>query len=358
MPTLTAQKIEDIAFHAFRAAGARDEDARVVAEHLRDSNLAGHDSHGLLRVLQYTAQIKSGGIDPKAKPEIVHETPTTAQVDGHRAFGQVVAKFGAEVAIEKARKMNVSCVTMRNVGHIGRLGAYTTMAAEAGMASIAFCGSGGAVHIQAPFGGRDGRVCTNPIAIAVPGDPDGTVTADFATSVAAEGKLRVFIDKGQSIPDDWVYDKDGNPTTNPQDMYEGGAIRPFGGEVGHKGYCLAYMTEVFAGILTRDGYAHGGESDFQAGSAISNGTAIVVINIETFVPVATFKEEVGNLSAYMKDTPLAPGFNEILYPGEKETKTTKERLQTGIEIPAPTWKQVRDLIDEYGITEVLSPLPE
>jgi uncharacterized oxidoreductase len=358
MPTLTAQKIEDIAFHAFRAAGASDDAARVVAEHLRDANLAGHDSHGLLRILQYTSQIKSGVIDPKATPEVVDETPTTAQVDGHSAFGQVVAKFATEIAIDKARNMNVSCVTMRNVGHLGRLGAYTTMAAEQGMAAIAFCGSGGVVHIQAPFGGREGRVCTNPMSIAVPGNPDGAVMADFATSVAAEGKLRVFIDKGQDIPDDWVYDKDGNPTTNPQDLYEGGAIRPFGGEVGHKGYCLAYMTEVFGGILTRDGYAHGGESDFQGGSSISNGTTIVVINVESIAPLGVFKEEVGNLSAYMKDTPLAPGFDEILYPGEKETKTTKGRLETGIDIPDATWDQISSFIDECGIREELVPLPE
>jgi uncharacterized oxidoreductase len=232
------------------------------------------------------------------------------------------------------------------------------MAAAQGMAAIGFCGSGGAVHVQAPFGGTAGRVCTNPISIAVPGNPEGTVVSDFATSVAAEGKLRVFIDKGQSVPDDWVYDKNGQPTTNPQDLYEGGSIRPFGGQVGHKGYCLAYMAEVFGGILTRDGYAHGGESDFQAGSTISNGSTFVVINVEPFAQVSKFMEEVGDLSDYMKASPLAPGFDEILYPGEKEIKITKERLQTGIDIPDATWKQVLDLIDEYGITEELAPLPE
>jgi uncharacterized oxidoreductase len=357
MPTLTTQKIEEIAFHVFRAAGAPEEHARIVAQHLRDANLAGHDSHGLLRVLQYTSQIKSGVIVPDARPEVVRETASTAQVDGHRAFGQVVATFATRLAIEKARRTDVSCVAMRQVGHLGRLGAYTVMAAEAGMAAIAFCGSGGAVHIQAPFGGREGRVSTNPLSIAFPSNLEGPVMADFATSVAAEGKLRVAIDKGQKIPDDWVYDKHGNASTNPQDLYEGGAIRPFGGQVGHKGYCLAFMTEVFSGILTRDGYAHGGISDFQAGSSISNGTFIIVINIEAFAPVDSVKEEVGELAQYMKATPLAPGFKEVLYPGEKEIKATRERLRTGVDIPDATWKQVRALIDEYGLAETLSPLP-
>jgi uncharacterized oxidoreductase len=358
MPILSAKKLEDIAFHVFRAAGAPDEHARVVALHLRDSNLQGHDSHGLLRVLQYTSQIKSGVIDPKAKPEIASETPTTALVDGHWAFGQVVAKLATEIAIRKAKKMNVSCVGMRNVGHLGRLGAYTVMAAEKGMAAIAFCGSGGSVHIQAPYGGRDGRVSTNPLSIAVPSDTDSAVMADFATSVVAEGKLRVAIDKGQSIPDDWVYDKNGNQTNDPKELYQGGSIRPFGGLVGHKGYCLAFMTEVFAGILTRDGYAHGGESDFQGGSRISNGTAIIVVNVEAFAPIATFKAEVGELANYMKGSRVAPGFKEILYPGEKEYKTTQERLKKGVEIPDTTWKQILKLIEEYGVTEELEPLPK
>lgn len=358
MPTLSAQKIEDIAFHVFRSAGASDEDAKTVAAHLRDSNLQGHDSHGLLRVLQYEAQIQKGIINPRAKPEIVHETATTAQVDGHSAFGQVVAKFATEVAINKARAMNVSCVTMRNVGHLGRLGAYTVMAAKQGMAAIAFCGSGGSVHIQAPFGGRDGRVSTNPISIAVPSNLQGAVMSDFATSVVAEGKLRVAIDKGQKIPNDWVYDKHGNPTTEPKDLYEGGSIRSFGGAVGHKGYCLAFMTEVFAGILSGDGYAHGGDSDFQAGSRISNGTTIICVNVDAFIPVDTFSEQVGELAQYMKASRPAPGFSEVLYPGEKESKTAKERLQQGIEIPGPTWQQVRALVEKYGLTEELAPLPE
>jgi uncharacterized oxidoreductase len=357
MPIFKAETLENIAYHIFRATGASVSDARVVARHLTESNLQGHDSHGLLRVIQYTSQIKSGVIDPRAKPEVVRETASTAQVDGHKAFGQVVGRFATEVAIKKARKTDISCVSSRNVGHVGRLGAYTTMAAQAGMAAIAFCASGGGVHIQTPFGGRSGRVSTNPISMAFPSDMEGPIMLDFATSVVAEGKLRVAIAKGEKVPEDWIYDKNGNPSTNPADMYGGGAIRPVGGVVGYKGYCLAFLTEIFAGIVARDGFASGGTSDFQESSRISNGHFIIVINPEAFVPLDTLKKEIGELTGYMKGTPLAPGFKEILYPGEKEARTAEERRKTGIDIPDATWQQIKALIEEYGVAEELGPLP-
>ena len=338
----------------FELAGLRGRGNRqVVAEHLSEANLVGHDSHGFHRLIQYVSQIQKGIIVPDARPEIVSETPSTAQIDGHRCFGQVVAKMGAEVAIEKASERDVSCVAIRNVGHVGRLGAYTAMAARAGMAALALTGAGGNVHIVAPFGGRKGRMATNPISMSFPSDQDGDILLDFATSMVPEGKLRVAQAKGESIPDNWIYDKDGNPSTNPADFYDGGALRPFGD---HKGYCLAFMTEVLAGILTGDGYGHEERSDFSVGSFDSNGTLIVVIKVQTFLRLETARAQAGELASFMKETPLAPGFDRILYPGEWEASCAAQRNRDGILIPESTWDQVKTLINGYGLNEKLGPL--
>ena len=155
MPVLSGDDIERIAYHIFCAAGGPEEYSRTVASHLAGNNLAGHDSHGFIRVIQYVRQIREGGIVPDAVPEIVSETPSTAQVDGHHGFGQVAAKFTAEVAINKAKEVGVSAVTVRRLGHLGRLGAYAEMATEQGLVAWLYCGSGGHAPSQAPFGGRD-----------------------------------------------------------------------------------------------------------------------------------------------------------------------------------------------------------
>ena len=352
MPTLTGEKLENIAYHIFCAAGAPDEHSRTVAQHLADNNLAGHDSHGFIRVIQYVRQIKDGLIIPDAEPEIVSESPSTAQVDGHYGFGQVAAKFAAQTAIKEAKEAGVSCVTVKRLGHLGRLGAYAEMAAEAGLAASLYCSAPGHAPSQAPFGGRERRLCTNPIAMAFPSNLEGPILSDFATSVAAEGKLRVYRARGHKLPDGWILDKEGRPSNDPNDFYEGGAILPVGGSVGHKGYALAFMTDVFGGILSRDGFTGG------AGKQFSNGSLIVAIDIERFAPLETVRAEVSKMAEHVTDTPLAEGSHGVMYPGEKEAKTRMERGEAGVEIEQDTWGQIMALVQEYGLGETLSPMPE
>src|SRR5512135_3238535 len=176
MPTLTGEQLENIAFHLFCAAGAPEEHSRPVARHLAENNLAGHDSHGFIRILQYIRQIREGVIRPAAKPEIVSESPSTAQVVGHYGFGQVVAKFSTELAVAKAKNQGVSCVTMRHLRHLGRLGAYAEMAANAGCAAILYCSTGGQALSTVPFGGTRRKLGTNPIAMSFPSEEAGSFT--------------------------------------------------------------------------------------------------------------------------------------------------------------------------------------
>jgi uncharacterized oxidoreductase len=351
MPTLKGEQLEKIAFHLFCATGAPEEHSRIVAQHLADNNLTGHDSHGFIRIIQYIRQIKEGAIIPAAKPEIVSDSPSVAQVDGHYGFGQVVATFSIGLAIDKAKKQGVSCVTMRFLRHLGRLGAYAEMASRAGCAAILYCSTGGQAISTAPFGGSKRRLGTNPIAMAFPSEEEGPILSDFATSVAAEGKIRVYRARGQKLPDGWILDKEGRPSNDPNDYYDGGAILPVGGSVGHKGFCLAFMTSLFGDILSGD--------DFPGapGKQLSNGSLILAIDIERFAPLAAIKSKVSKMVDHLKDTPLAEGFESVMYPGEKEAKNRRERGKKGVEIEDETWNQVMDLVKEYGVADKLGKLP-
>jgi len=351
MPTLKWEQLEKISFHIFCAAGASEAHSRIVAQHLADNNLAGHDSHGFIRVIQYIHQIKEGLLIPAAGPEIVSESAGTAQVDGHYGFGQVAATFSTELAIEKAKKQGVSCVTVRRLGHLGRLGAYAEMAAKAGCAAILYCSTGGHAIAQAPFGGSKRKLGTNPIAMAFPSEKEGWILADFATSVAAEGKIRVYRARGYRLPEGWILNKEGLASNDPGDFYAGGAILPVGGSVGHKGFCLAFMADLFGGILSRDGFAGA------PGKQFSNSSFIVTIDVERFAPLAAIRSEVDKMVGYVKDTPPAEGFDYIMYPGEKEAKSRKERGWSGIEIEGETWDQVMALVKEYGVADRLGKLP-
>lgn len=351
MPTLKGEQLEKIAFHLFCAAGAPEEHSRIVAQHLAENNLTGHDSHGFIRVIQYIRQIKEGVIIPAAKPQVVSESASTAQVVGNYGFGQVVGRFSTELAIDKAKKQGVSCVTMRYLRHLGRLGAYAEMATRAGCAAIVYCSTGGQALSQVPFGGSKRRLGTNPIAMAFPSEEEGPILSDFATSVAAEGKIRVYRARGHKLPDGWILDKEGRPSNDPNDFYDGGALLPVGGSVGHKGFCLAFMTDLFAGILSGD--------DFPGapGKQLSNGSLILAIDIGRFAPLAEITSKVSRLVDHVKDTPPMEGFKYVMYPGEKEARSRIERGENGVEIEDETWNQVMALVKEYGVGVQLGKLP-
>ncbi len=351
MPVISGERLEEIAFHIFCAVGAPEDHSRIVARHLADNNLAGHDSHGFIRVIQYVRQIKEGLILPAAKPVILSDAPALGQVDGNYGFGQVAAKFATELAISKAKKQGVGCVTVRRLGHLGRLGAYGEMAAQAGCAAILFCSVGGQGISVAPFGGNRRKLATNPIAIAFPGGGEEPILSDFATSVAAEGKVRVYRARGEKLPDGWIYNPEGRPSNDPNDFYAGGAILPVGGSVGHKGYCLSFMVDLLGGILSRDGIPS------NPGKQFSNGTLILAMDLERFAPLGQIRSEVSGMVNYVKDTPLAEGFQQVLAPGEKEAKNRKERRQKGVIIEDETWGQVVTLAKEYGLADRLVSLP-
>ncbi len=337
MPLYSADQIEKLSAGIFKAIGAPPDIAEHVAHSLVESNLMGHDSHGVLRIPSYLEAVEQGTTVPAARPSIVSETDTTAQVDGNWAFGQISAHFATTVAIEKASAHQVSAVSISRCTHIGRLGEYTEMAAKEGMFAFMVGGTFNAGPV-APFGAASRVLGTNPLSFALPGPNDEAVVADIATSVAAEGKLRVARAKGVSVAPGTILDKDGNPTTDPNDFYAGGVLLPFGG---HKGYVLSVMAD----LVSR----HIASAEKTAVSGISFGHFLVVVNVEAFRPLAEFDEAVSSRLGEIKSAKAAPGFTEVLLPGEVERRTHAKRAAEGIVLPDDTVQRLSEIAAKYNL---------
>lgn len=345
MPRISAAELRSLGVQVFEALRVPHEEAVWVAELLVRANLVGHDSHGAIRIPQYAQAIRSALVKPGVPPEIVKEAPAMALIDGHWGLGQVVARYAMELAIRKARETKISSVCAYNLYHVGRLADYTRMAAEQDLAAIMMVNGGGASPIVAPFGGTTGRLSTNPISLAFPGGAPVPFLFDMATSVVAEGKVRVTRNRGERTPEGWLLDNQGRPTTDPNALYQEprGAILPLGGRAGHKGFGLAMAVEILGGILARAGYASPGAGRF------SNGTFIVVIEISAFVDPGQFRTEIDDLLAYVKSAPTAPGVEAIRYPGEPEAREQQRRERDGILLEDETWQQIVALAQELGI---------
>jgi uncharacterized oxidoreductase len=342
MPVFKADQLVKVGAKILSAAGAPLEEATLVSEFLVKANLVGHDSHGIIRIIQYVREIEEGVIKLGAKIEIVKETNSLAIINGNWGFGQVIAKKAMEKAIEKARENAVSVACAFNCNHIGRLADYTLMASKNDMIGIAMVNAPRSV---APFGGKERMLATDPISFAFPANMEFPFVVDVATSVVAEGKIRVMLHRGEKIPLGWIIDKDGNPSSNPEDYYNGGAILPLGGDdAGHKGFGLGLAIEALCGVLAGAGCAY---METKRG----NGVFFEVININEFMPVEEFKNKVTDLLKAMKSSKPRPGFKEVIIPGEPEYLTERLRLEKGIQIPERTWEEIRSIAEKFGLDE-------
>lgn len=342
MPTLRCEPLETLARDVFQAITVPPAGAAWMATLLVRANLRGHDSHGVIRVPQYVASWKKGEADPKAEPVVVQDGPATALVDGKGGFGQIVARRGMEVAMAKAAAIGVAAVGVYNSNHIGRLADYTEMALERDMLALLAVNAGGAGQRMAPWGGRAPRLSTNPFAFACPTGSAVPISFDVATTVAAEGKVRVKRNRKEQTPPGWLIDADGKPTTDPNALYgkPEGSILPVGG---HKGYSLALMVEVLGGIMARAGHSR------ENPGPVMNGIFMVVVDIARFVAPQNFRSEVDDLIRYLKTSPVVPGVSEVMYPGEPEARAEAERRQKGIFVEEETWGQIAQAARDLGV---------
>jgi uncharacterized oxidoreductase len=344
MPTFPADALARLTTAIFERCGAPQDIAAGVAEHLVASNLAGHDSHGVLRIQQYVDMIDQKLLVPDGRMRVVERFAAGAVVDGNHGFGQVVAREAMNLAIEIARASGIGAVAVRNCCHTGRLGTYSEMAAAAGMVGIVFVNAGGGGQLVAPFGGTARRISTNPLSIAAP-SADGTVMLDIATSVAPEGKVRAMLAAGKQLPAGWLIDAAGQPTTDPAALYADppATLLPLGGPFGHKGFGLAFLIDILAGIVTGAGHCRAGAT------YTGDGLLAVALDVAHFLPLDAFRAQVAELAAYVKDCPTAPGVERIYVPGEIEARTRAERLRCGIPLEPATCERIEQICRRFGL---------
>ncbi|MCA9079244.1 MAG: Ldh family oxidoreductase [Planctomycetaceae bacterium] len=345
MPTLTEAELIEVGRALLTAAKIPAQEIDPVALHLADANMVGHDSHGVMRLVQYLQMVDDGFVKPGAPVERVVDGPAFCVLDGHFNFGQVIAGEGLRLALEKARGQGTATVFMRNCNHIGRLGAYTEAAAQAGFTAVMAVNAPGPGGV-APFGGIDRRLGTNPISMASPA-PGGAVVLDMTTSATAEGKLRVAHQKGESIPPGLIIDGHGNPSTDPADYYNKpyGAILPLGGPLmGHKGFGLSVMLDLICGLLSGSGLCR---TDLPRGA---NGVWLHLMEVERFLPRAEYDQWITTYIDTLKSTRTLPGVSEILLPGEIERRRRQLRESEGVPIPDETWRQLTELAAKLGAT--------
>jgi LDH2 family malate/lactate/ureidoglycolate dehydrogenase len=347
MPVVMPAKLHRLIVALYEHAGVKPEDACVIADHQVASNLAGHDSHGVRLLPTYLERITLGHIVPNAPMEILEETPTTARVDGHWGFGQVVSTQAMELCITKARQHRVSIVSVFRQSHVGRLGDYPLMAARAGLVGLMMADSGQAPKQVAPFGGREKRLGTNPLSIALPSDLEAPILIDMATSAVAGNKIAMAVTRKAKIPTGWILDRDGKPTTDPEDLAAGGMMLPLGGPEGHKGYALSFAVETLAAILPGLGFGVDPQGRH------NDGAFLLAFDPGAFRPLAQFKAEVTAFAKYLKATKPAEGYLEVLYPGEIEYRTEQRRRQEGIPVEDETWGKLATLAGDAGVAHLL-----
>jgi len=323
----------------------------MVARHLVEANAFGHDSHGVLRVPQYLRAMASGEVQPSAKPRLVREHLSGAVMDGCQAFGQVAVTEAMQLAIEKARRSSIAAVTLRNCYHSGRLGAYSTLAVEAGMIGMVMVNAGGGGQSVAPFGGRTRRLATNPFSIAAPTGGEFPLVLDIATSMAPEGKIRDYAIRGAPLPSGWILDANGQPSCDPQDFYgpPAGSLLPLGGPAGYKGFGLALMIDVLAGALSGAGCCR--DEIVPA----RDGVLLIAIDVDQFAERAQFIQQVRDLIAYVKSCPTAEGYQGVFVPGELEYREAQNRRQRGIQVDENIWQEIQDLVGRLGVMRVVDP---
>jgi len=320
----------------FARAGCAAEEADTIARRLVEANLAGHDSHGVVRVPQYLDLVKSGAVLPGQHAKTVIDTVSLVVVDGQFGFGQVIGGEAMVLGIQKARRCGVGVVALRNASHLGRIGEWAEQCAAAGMASVHFVNVVGAGALVAPFGGTDARISTNPFACGMPRADGRHVILDFATSKFAEGKVRVALNKGVELPADVLIDNKGKPTRAPKDLYADprGALLPMGD---HKGYGIAMFCDLLAGLLTGGG-CNVPDSPLQ-GKVINNMLSIVLDPAPCGDRPAAMQEMEHFIQWVCASPPAKPG-EAVKLPGDPEREHRAERMKNGVPLDDTTWKAI------------------
>ncbi len=333
---------------AFERAGLPREDAGVVAVLMAQADLQGSEGHGVMRLPQYLRRLGAGGVEVRPAIKVVEERPGMALIDGGNGMGHLVMKRAAELAMEKARAAGIAWVGTRRSNHAGPASLYARMPLAHDMIGL-YLAVGSANHLP-PWGGLDMLLSTNPIAAAFPAGEETPVVLDMATTVAAYGKIKAKAQRGESMPEGWMIDREGRPLTDPRRAEEG-FLLPIGG---YKGYGLSLVFGLLAGTL--NGATMGsGVVDFNHDDSTpaNTGQAILAIDVAAFGDVQQFKRRVDAVVRELRASRRMPGVQRIWLPGEQSQAKRVENGRLGIPIPETLMRSLDKLAAELGIPTLL-----
>lgn len=347
-PRINPERLLDFATAVYAAAGVPEDDARLCADTLVQADLWGHQSHGVMRLSWYEARLRAGVCVAAAKPEIVVDGGALAVIDGREGMGQVLAAKAAMEAIARAKKHGIGAVAVRNSNHFGTALYYTLMAARANCVGFL---STNASPAMAPWGGRKKAVGNNPWSWACPAGSLDPMVLDIANTAVARGKIYLARQKGQTIPEGWAIDSDGNPTIDPQRAIDG-VIQPM---AGHKGYAISVIMDMLSGVLTGSAFGPGVHGPYQATERSGAGHFMIAIDIAALQPLADFNRRMEEMISGLKAVPLAPESDEIFYPGEIEARNDRQNRRDGLLLPADTLADLNKIARrEQRLSELLS----
>jgi len=340
------QELRATAARIFAAGGSSAEEARIVADHLVEANLRGHDSHGVGMIPRYVGNLRAGTLLPNKTGRVVSEEGAILVYDGERGYGQVVARRATERAIALAARTGVAVLALRNAHHIGRVGSYGELCAEAGLVSVHFVNVHGHKPLVAPHRGRDGRLSTNPVCVAVPAaEPGRPIILDMATSGVAMGKVRVARNRGEELAPGLVMDADGRPTRDPAVMFSEphGALLPF---AEHKGYALAFICELLAGAVGGGGTLKPAN---QSQGTITNSMLAFVLDPRRLAAAGAIEDEIRAITGYVTASPPRKAEEPVLVPGDPERVSRAKRLREGVPLDAETWREIAAAAESLGL---------
>ena len=343
MPVITQARMREIDEQILLAMHCPPDTAQLVADVLVTADIKGVDSHGSRLLAMYQRNVAAGHIIPTARPDIIRQDGAVTLLDGHWCFGHVGARLAAAHAIASAKAYGIGAATLVNCLHIGRVGDYSEKVAEAGMLGIVMCNANRATT---PLGGMERMLGTNPIALAAPRQDGQMLSVDFATSAKSINKMQLYRQRGKPLPEDVILDKNGYPTTDPNDFFAGGILLPVGG---YKGYALNLFIDIIGGVLIGAGPGAMIDKSIHPG----NGTLVLALDISRWRSTGDFEERLDTLLGIVKGVPLAPGYDEILLPGELEVRAETERRRTGIPFDDETWNEIKGVAQKVGAPESL-----
>jgi len=349
------QSLYDFTYTVFKQIGCNDASATTATKVLLAADVRGIDSHGVARLTGYVRLWEAGRINSNPNINIKHETPSTAVVDGDAGLGLVVAPYAMQVAIDKAEKVGTGWVSVCNSNHFGIAGYHAMMALQHDMIGMAMTNASALV---APTFSVERMLGTNPIAVAIPADEQPPFVADFATTTAANGKLEILQRKNEDAPPGWVQDKNGNPSTNANELKNGGALLPLGSDRehgSHKGYALGSIVDIFSAVLSGASYgpwappfpAYVPMPERMPGKGL--GHFFGVMRVDAFRPADEFKKHMDNWITRFRNAKPAEGFEKVLIPGDPEREMEAIRMKEGIPIIDAVADDLKKVGEKLGV---------